>query len=88
MKEVAFNGLSFRDAGGGYAFIRQGGQVRAVLKGGRQGRKAKEVLRVLEKNNIDGARLDGRFFSVLSVYLSEEKYLDCRLLQKEIGRFL
>jgi hypothetical protein len=85
-----YNGLGLCETGGKtkYLFIKQNGSVKVVLKGRRQGRKAQEVLRFLNEKKIDGSKLDGRFFAVLSVYLCEEKDINSSLLLKEIRRFL
>jgi hypothetical protein len=90
MNDFPFNGLELSLSGGSSKFllIKQDGRVKAAVKGRRQAKRAVEILHVLKNKNIAGERLDDRFFSVLSLYLCEEKYMNSALLQNEIRRFL
>jgi hypothetical protein len=69
-----------------YGYLKEGGVTWIIVQGRRQANRLKEVLAVMEKRNIDFAKLDERFFVLLSLYLCEERDLNFELLLSEIRR--
>ena len=72
--------------GGCCGRLYKGDSLKALLTGKRQIKRAAELLNVIKAKNIDASRCDGRFFSVFSLYLCEEKYFNIQLLYDELRR--
>jgi hypothetical protein len=69
-----------------YGYVKAGGVIKCVLFGKKRIRRTREILNIMYVKNVDFKKLDDRFFSVLSLYLCEEKNLNMELLNEEIRR--
>jgi hypothetical protein len=89
MNNSRFGNVTLLEApvrGGAYGYVKNNGAVKCVLFGRKRIRRAREVFNLMRAKNADFSKLDDRFFTVLSLYLSEEKYLNAGLLRDELRR--
>jgi hypothetical protein len=88
MKHTRFKNISVAEYPGRrgvYGYVKNGDILKCVLFGRKRIRRAREIFNLLLLRNADLEKLDDRFFSILSLYLCEEKYLDTGLLDAALG---